>query len=979
MCGIAGWIGPGDRREAVRKMHVAMRHRGPDGEGLWFSADGSTGLAHRRLAILALGSQGAQPMTFGGHRLIFNGEIYNHAALRSEMERDGLRLEIPGSDTEVLLRLCAAVGSQALARLRGMFAFALHDEAAGTMLLARDIFGIKPLYYAEVHGGLLFASELRTILASGLVERRVDARATAAFFQTGSVPEPLTLVEGVRVFPPGCFACWSPGRPLKIQPFREPVFHSESADDMGAVEKVRAALRDSVRSHLVSDVPVGVFLSGGIDSGIVAALAAEHTSVTAYSLVFPQGKFSEGSRIRETARMHGITLCELELDETKAREWFAGFQESLDQPSVDGFNTYCVSRWAASQGAKVVLSGLGGDELFGGYPSFSVVPGLRTLGRAFQKSGSPGALAGAVLDTLPFPPRIRRAASWMEHPSGWHSAYALMRGIFSPGETRSLLRRLGLCPVEYRDRLPLPPLSVDKEMVSFLEVTRYMRNQLLRDSDVMSMANSLELRVPFVDANLWESVCSIAPATRFAPGKALLTRAVPELPESVRTAKKQGFTLPVEEWRSITGIPSDSNFPEDVRPGTWARRMALAVFRDWTVRNGMDAADGFLQKSPGRAASLRRTAGRPILLMAPTLGNERGGIQEFSREVVRALKEMDGLSPVAALSYNGSTPISPDFAEWVDCGQSSYRGAAFFFQALRLCVKWRPRLILSTFPGFAPVGMMCSQLTGTPFVTVAHGIEVWSRLSPAKRLGLHETARILAVSRFTARKLAEVNGVRPERIRIFPNTVDAENFRPGPKPDDWLRKLEIPASAPVLLTVARLEANERTKGIETVWDAMQKRNTGRIARAIHVVVGSGSDLERLREEALGRGISDRVRFTGPVARSELSELYRLADAFVMPGTKEGFGIVFLEAMSSGVPVVAAAAGGTSDALRDGKLGWLADLSSPDSLADCIESALARDPDDPRCDPNFLRETVEKHFGSKAFRDRLQAVIEEMAP
>jgi len=975
MCGIAGWIGPGDRRDAVRRMHEAMRHRGPDGEGVWFSADGTAGLAHRRLAILAPGPQAAQPMAFGGHRLVFNGEIYNHAALRAEME--GCRFDTSGSDTEVLLKLCVTEGSRALPKLRGMFAFALHDEASGTVLLARDPFGIKPLYFAEVHGGLVFASELRTILASGLVERRVDARAAAGFFQTGSVPEPLTLVEGVRMFPPGCFAVWSPGRPLDVRPFREPVFH-EDPPAIAPVETLRAALRDTVRAHLVSDVPVGIFLSGGIDSGIVAALAAQLSSVTAYSLVFSQKKFSEEGRIRETARMHGIPLRELQLDEATAGEWFSGFLESLDQPSVDGFNTYCVSRWAASQGAKVVLSGLGSDELFGGYPSFSTVPRWHARGRLFEKSGSAGALAGAAFDALDFAPRARRVASWLENPSGWRSAYALVRGVFSHGETRSLLRRYGLPASEYRDRLPLPPLSADGEVVSSLEATRYMRNQLLRDSDVMSMAHGLELRVPFVDTDLWEAVSAIAPAARFAPGKSLLVESSPALPESVRLAKKQGFTLPVEEWHSMLRGGADADFPKDVRFGTWARRMGLAVFRDWVIRHGMDAAEGFARPTAGRARKPRRESRRPVLLMAPTMGNEPGGIQEFTREVVCALKKADGLSNVAALSYNGRAPEPMEFAEWVDCGKAVSHEAAFLFQALRLCLKWRPRLILSTFPGFSAVGVACSKLTGVPFVTVAHGIEVWSRLRPKKRWGLRSADQVLAVSRFTAEKLSAVNGVPPGRVRIFPNTVDTENFRPGPKPQGWMDRLEIPAEVPVLLTVARLDASERSKGIEAVWDALQAREPGRLNGAVHIVAGSGSDLVRLRGEALGRGLSSRVRFTGPVAGGELPGLYRLADVFVMPSTKEGFGIVFLEAMASGVPVVAAAAGGAPDALLNGRLGWLAHPDSPESLAACLNAALARDPGDPRCDPEFLRSSVEKAFGREAFRGRLEAVMKEMA-
>jgi glycosyltransferase involved in cell wall biosynthesis len=222
--------------------------------------------------------------------------------------------------------------------------------------------------------------------------------------------------------------------------------------------------------------------------------------------------------------------------------------------------------------------------------------------------------------------------------------------------------------------------------------------------------------------------------------------------------------------------------------------------------------------------------------------------------------------------------------------------------------------------------------------------------------------------------LVQVNGVRHDRIRIFPNTVDIARFRPGPKLVGLAEKLGIPGKVPVLLTVARLDISERYKGIEQVWEAMQSRKDGLLAEAVHLVAGGGDDLDRLRDEASRRGLGQRVFLTGPVARQELSQLYRLADVFVMPSLKEGFGIVFLEAMATGIPVVAAAAGGAPDALRDGELGWLADPASAESLATCLEAALSHDPADLRCHSGFLRSSVEKHFGPEAFRARLDEVL-----
>ena len=585
MCGLAGWIGPKDQREAVLRMHEAMRHRGPDGEGTWFSKDGCAGLAHRRLAILSPGPSAGQPMGSGGHQLVFNGEIYNHAELRAGLEQSGVCFEIPGSDTEVLLRLCMAEGSASIGKMRGMFAFALYEEEPRSLLIARDPFGIKPLYYAEVCGGIVFASELRTILASGLVSRELDANAVAAFFQTGSVPEPSTLIAGVRLLSAGCLGTWTATSGLQIRRYWKPEFPSKYSED--PVATTRASLRESIARHLVSDVPVGIFLSGGIDSTVVAACVAEHGPLTAYSIVFDDPRFSEESRIREVASHFGLKLCEMRLGPEQARRWFHDYLAALDQPSVDGFNTFCVSRWAASHGAKVVLSGLGGDELFGGYRSFSSVPQWHARGTFFAKTGWAGRLAGALIDSPGVPPRARRVGAWMQSPDSWSASYALFRGVFSQGESQSLLRHFGL-PAGGPVPDGLPAFTDPRDAVSYLEITRYMRNQLLRDSDVMSMANGLELRVPLVDSTLFDALTTIAPDERFRPGKGLLTAASAPIPDSVRLAPKQGFSFPLNEWWSAGHWGNKGDFPIGIHRGTWARRMALIAFQNWTERNDLD-------------------------------------------------------------------------------------------------------------------------------------------------------------------------------------------------------------------------------------------------------------------------------------------------------------------------------------------------------------------------------------------------------
>lgn len=367
----------------------------------------------------------------------------------------------------------------------------------------------------------------------------------------------------------------------------------------------------------------------------------------------------------------------------------------------------------------------------------------------------------------------------------------------------------------------------------------------------------------------------------------------------------------------------------------------------------------------------------PVLLLAPVIGNETGGIQEFTRELMQALIHLEGPRGVVAMSYAASQPFTRKLLAFDSCKKSPWRKVAFFFKTLRLCHTWKPRLIISTFPGFALAGVACARIMGIRFVTVAHGIEVWSRLSWAKRIALQKCDRILAVSRYTADQLRILQGVESERITIFPNTVDSQVYFPEARNPDLQRHYDLPPGAPVVLTVARLDASERSKGIERVWDAMEKRPDEIMGRVVHLVVGSGSDLERLREEAARRSCGARIRFAGPVSQGGLADIYRLADIYVMPSLKEGFGIVYLEAFASGIPVVAADACGTPDALRDGELGWLVPPDDPEALASAMVEALKST--DRRRDPTFLRQAVEHHFGHPAFRGRLQAILEALAP
>jgi asparagine synthase (glutamine-hydrolysing) len=557
-----------------------MTARGPDGCGAWTSPDGRAALASRRLAILDLSPAGAQPMSTpdGRWHLVINGEIYNFRALRRELEAEGATFRSQ-SDTEVVLTLLSRHGAAALPRLRGMFALALWDDAAKRLLLARDPLGIKPLYYTTDGGCLRFASQVKALEAGGAIPRTVDPAGLAGFLLWGAVPEPVTLRSAVRALPAGCFLEIEDGRMGEPRSFYDP-----DGTRAGAPLDPAAAVEDSVAAHLVADVPVAVFLSAGLDSGLIAALARRHLPEppVTFTLTFdvlagtPQ---DEGPLAAQVAAALGTRHVERRVGRADFAGLWPAALAAMDQPSIDGFNTFLVSRAAHEAGLKVVLSGLGGDEIFGSYPSFRDVPAME---RASRRMGNlPGvaaawpALARLAADRPKLPGLLRYGRSRA-------GAYFLRRGLFLPEELSALLGN----DVAEEGLRRCDPIAAAAGLlraggdpwvdVHRLETALYMRHQLLRDSDWASMAWSVELRVPLVDAWLRTHLA----AAQFEParshGKAAFVRqAAPELPAALFDRPKTGFYIPVMEWLD----PETAR----LRAGDRSRRLALRVLEEMGV------------------------------------------------------------------------------------------------------------------------------------------------------------------------------------------------------------------------------------------------------------------------------------------------------------------------------------------------------------------------------------------------------------
>ncbi len=573
MCGIAGHYAyssdaPPVDQEALLRIRDSMTARGPDGAGLWLSDDRKLGLAHRRLAIIDLTEAGAQPMhsADGRFAVTFNGEIYNYPALRATLEKEGVIFR-SHSDTEVLLHLYRRDGVSMVEKLRGMFAFALWDTYTRSLFLARDPHGIKPLYYADDGHTFRFASQVAALKAGGNVDLTPDPGGAVGFLLWGSVPEPFTLHQGIRLLPAGgTLQVAQTGMSLPKRYWHLSSLMQRAALQADAIPRgeerdyLRAQLLDSVQAHLLADVPVGAFLSAGLDSSTLVGLAREATRAPLQTLTLSFDEFrntpnDECPMAADIARHldvthHCIILAAGELDRELDR-----FFAAMDQPTVDGINTWLISHAARQAGLKVALSGLGGDELLGGYATFQQVPDLMA-----QARHSPWRHYAPLYRRL-----HTRLGAWLTWPANNagipqygktpEGAYHLAKGVFMPWELSAVLDRdfiaagmQALATEDAAHQESLESLNAFQQ-VACLESVRYMRNQLLRDSDWISMAHSLEIRVPLVDSVLTEAVIGLAAKGRLGAGKAMLPQTLSRpLPDRVLHRPKTGFVVPTWRW-----------------------------------------------------------------------------------------------------------------------------------------------------------------------------------------------------------------------------------------------------------------------------------------------------------------------------------------------------------------------------------------------------------------------------------------------
>jgi asparagine synthase (glutamine-hydrolysing) len=571
MCGITGIFQYDSKASLVDKdellrMRETMFTRGPDGSGLWIDDKKQIGLAHRRLAIIDTTNAGIQPMvdSSGEIHITFNGEIYNHCELRKTLESKGFSFR-SHSDTEVLLHLYHEYGTEMVHHLRGMYAFAIWDTRKNGLFLARDPFGIKPLYYADDGKTIRFGSQVKALLNGNGIDASPDPAGHVGFHLWGYIPEPYTLYKGIRAFPAGS-TMWidRSGRQERKSFFcikdeyAKASYRAKAYSKKDLSEILREALIDSVKHHLIADVPIGVFLSSGLDSATLVALASESKrDLRTLTLGFEEYR---GTALDETplakeiaahyGTVHKTTWVTKEDFESERTRLF----HSMDQPSIDGINTFFVSKVAAEAGMKVALSGVGADEIFGGYSSFTDIPKIvrnfgfcsstPMLGKLFRAVSAP------VLKHLTSP----KYAGLLEYGGSYGGAYLLRRGLYMPWELPDILDgemvKEGWSELNLLMRLEETVSGAKKAHlnVSTLEMEWYMKNQLLRDSDWAGMAHSLEIRTPFVDVTLFRDllplIISSMPPTKLNMASTPMKSILPD----VLSKPKTGFAVPVRDW-----------------------------------------------------------------------------------------------------------------------------------------------------------------------------------------------------------------------------------------------------------------------------------------------------------------------------------------------------------------------------------------------------------------------------------------------
>ncbi len=948
----------------------SLAHGGPDDEGFYVSEPDGLVLGHRRLAIIDLSANGHQPMADVDRRAwtTFNGEIYNYPELKAELVTLGAKF-LSDTDTEVIIQAYLCWGTASFAKLRGIFAFALYDKEQGITYLVRDSFGIKPLYYHISDYGISFASEVKALREAGLAIEQ-DKNWAIRFLAYGHMPVPYTTLKNVYSLPKGHFLSWQhQSNSHQITPYY--LYNNVDKEIITDVNEARTCVRNAldktVERQLLADAAIGVFLSGGIDSSLITLLAHQHKKdqLKTVSIFFNDQAYNEQRYQNIILNQTAVQNYQHLVTQKDFENALPGIINSMDMPTTDGINSWFICKYAHESGLKSVLSGLGGDELFGGYPSFRRIKYLRYL----KAIPAPLLTAIARLSAGKFK---RLALLTHKHPL---AEYFFLRGLFVPAEIAKILniKESYVINTLFAEPLQLKHLS-HKEKAAWFETNIYMQNQLLRDTDVMSMAHGLEVRVPFLDEDFVKAVDSIDSAIRFddtPPKKLLIDSYQGLLPKEVWDRKKMGFSFPLQNWMRQHPQIGDTGYYEN----PYARRV-IDNFNKNKVH--WSKAYALYQLQHGRKVTDINLEKKILLLTLQTFSGT-GGIQKMSRIMAKVLQQIAIKKNWKVNLYSGYDDSKHLDTKYIDA--SNFKGfnknrALFAVNATARGLQ--ADVIILTHINLSVIGLFTKILKPKCQVwLVAHGIEVWRPLGFFKRKLLQNCTKIICVSNFTKHKLIELHGVDPVKCVVLNNALDPVKVLPVDfiKPLHLMTRYHLSPQNKILFTLTRLASTEQYKGYEQVIKAVSILKQ-QYPELRYILSGKYDSTEELRINQLIEefDVGKQVVVTGFIEEEELADYFLLADLFVLPSKKEGFGLVFIEALSYGLPVICGNEDGSLDAIRCGELGTAVD---PDNVAELVE-AISKQLNKPQLitDRKILQQKCLQYFNTENYKHDLETMLTE---
>ncbi|MGN6267206.1 MAG: asparagine synthase (glutamine-hydrolyzing) [Ginsengibacter sp.] len=966
----------------VKEMCTLMKHGGPDDEGIFSDENRHLVLGHRRLSLIDLSSAGHQPMAdvTGRYVISFNGEIYNYAEIKRELLKAGYSFKT-GSDTEVILVAFAAWGTSAFEKFNGMFAFALWDTKEGRLFLVRDPSGIKPLYYALTEEGIAFASEMRGFRpVPWLHEENKDWPVFLLAY--GHLPEPVTVLKKVKPLQKGTFFCYeATSGEARIASFKKFEFSAQIIRRQEAIQHIQQNLHQSVSRHLIADAPIGVFLSGGVDSGIISLLASEDkkSQLNTLSLHFDESDFSEKKYQDYLLQKMNCRSNQHLLKEQEFSRFLPKILEDMDQPSCDGINTWFISKYARENGLKAVLSGIGGDELYGGYPSFSRMKKVNLL----KKSPNSILRSGKYTGRKAFK---RLCYLSIDGPVG---KYLFLRGQFIPSE---IAYQLNMPEQEVWRILSEQPVleNIDDldafDQASWMELNMFMQNQLLRDVDVMGMAHGIEIRVPFLDRDFVDLSVSIKSRLKQAglPKKLLIDAFKNILPEPVWNRPKMGFGFPFKKWfseseyiKSVvdTGTTNYKNFVSGQMH--WSQFLSLVLVENRLGKMGAGnrkPVAALNHISNGAAAKPVKNKRKKILFLTLRTFSLTGGIEKVSKVAGKALYDIareTGIDFSVFSMYDKTGDIDEKYFPKNHFTGFGIRRLQFTVKAVASGVE--SDVVILSHINLLPVGYIVKLFSPkTQLLLIAHGIEAWVHFTGLKKRMLQKCDQVLSVSQFTKDTLAQRNHFPANKIRVLNNCLDPFLEKPlqTKKDPGLLSKYKLSNDDTVLMTLTRLASRERYKGYDQVMESLAElRKTN--PQLKYLIVGKYDQEEKRRLDGLLQrwNLSSEVVFTGFVPDEELALHFNLADIYIMPSTKEGFGIVFIESMYYHKPVIAGNKDGSVDALLNGKLGLLVNPDKRQEISEAIRKIIV-DRDAYRPDRQVLME----NFSFPVYKEKWRNIL-----